>query len=404
MQDIQPAMKKAMNTLPWRALPVLLCAVFSATAGAAAFQNWEQDAAGIGVAHAGSAAIADSAAGLYYNPAGLTRLDGVQFSAGFTGLRPVVEFNDRGSSGPGLGAGDGGDAGRWLAAPNASASWHLGSDLALGIGVTRPFALDLDYDADWLGRVQAQRSEIRTVNINPAIAYRVSDRVALGFGVNYQTIDLDFSRAGQRLKGDDGSWGWNAGVLFTLSPAMRVGLSYRSAIEHKLDARVDGSAARATVKLPETAILSVWQQVSDRWEAMGDLSYTRWNTLKHVDFIERGSGVLLASEPFSSGNSWRLAWGAAYRVSDAFKFKFGLAWERSPIGNNGRTARLPDSNSLRLSFGGQWLLGALGRLDAGYSYLLMRDARIAQIRDANLLRGKYENGMHIVGVQYSLGF
>jgi len=397
-------MKNALNTLPRRALPALLFVAFSGAASAAAFQNWEQDAAGLGVAHAGSAASADSAAGLYYNPAGLVRLDGIQISAGLTGVRPAIEFNDRGSTGPGLGAGDGGDAGRWLAVPNASVSWRLGSDLALGIGVTRPFALDVDYAADWLGRVQAQHSEIRTLNINPAVAYRLSDRVALGFGVNYQTIDLDFSRAGQRLKGDDGSWGWNAGVLFTLSPAMRVGLSYRSAIEHKLDAQVDGSAARARIKLPDTAILSVWQQVSERWEAMGDLSYTRWNTLDRLDFVARGSGLTLATEPFSAGNSWRLAWGAAYRFSDAGKFKFGFAWERSPIGNNGRNARLPDSNSLRLAFGGQWLFGAFGRLDVGYSYLLMKDAKIAQTRDANLLRGVYENGMHVVGVQYSLGF
>ncbi|MCL2346608.1 MAG: outer membrane protein transport protein, partial [Desulfobulbus sp.] len=202
-------MKNALNTLPRRALPALLFVAFSGAASAAAFQNWEQDAAGLGVAHAGSAASADSAAGLYYNPAGLVRLDGIQISAGLTGVRPAIEFNDRGSTGPGLGAGDGGDAGRWLAVPNASVSWRLGSDLALGIGVTRPFALDVDYAADWLGRVQAQHSEIRTLNINPAVAYRLSDRVALGFGVNYQTIDLDFSRAGQRLKGDDGSWGWN---------------------------------------------------------------------------------------------------------------------------------------------------------------------------------------------------
>ncbi len=391
-------MKKALNTLSF------LFVAVSGAASAAAFQNWEQDASGLGVAHAGSAAVADTAAGLYYNPAGIARLDGVQFSAGLTSLRPVAEFTDRGSTGPALGAGNGGDAGRWLGLPNASLSWRLGSDLALGIGVTRPFALDLDYKADWLGRAHAERSEIRTLNINPAIAYRVSERVALGVGLNYQTLDLDFSRAGQRLKGDDGSWGWNAGALLTLSPAMRVGLSYRSAIEHKLDAHVDGSAARAKIKLPDTAILSVWQQVSDRWEAMGDLSYTRWNTLKRLDFVERGSGVELASEPFSAGNSWRLAWGAAYRVSDAFKFKFGFAWERSPIGNHGRNARLPESNSLRLAFGGQWLFGAYGRLDAGYSYLLMRDGRIAQTRDASLLRGKYENGMHSVGLQYSLGF
>jgi long-chain fatty acid transport protein len=400
MQTIPPAMKNAMNTLSRHALPALLLAAFSGAAGAAGWQNLEQDAAALGVAHAGSAASADSAAVLYYNPAGLMRLDGIQFSAGMTGLRPVVEFSDRGSSGPGLGVGNGGDAGRWLALPNASLSWRASSDLVLGIGITQPFALDLDYDSGWLGSAQVQRAEIGSLNINPAIAYRLSERVALGFGLNYQRIDLDFANAGLRLKGDDDSWGWNAGALFTLSPNMRVGISYRSAIEHKLD----GSAARATIKLPETAILSVWQQVSDRWEAMGDLSYARWSQLKRLDFVERGNGLTLASEQLGYSNSWRVAWGAAYKLDDAYKLKFGLAWERSPVSNRYRTAWLPENSGLRLSFGGQWLLGALGRLDAGYSYLLMRDGRIARMQNGNLLSGKYENGIHTVGIQYSVGF
>jgi len=37
------------------------------------------------------------------------------------------------------------------------------------------------------------------------------------------------------LNADDDSWGWNAGVLFDLSPTMRLGISYRSAIKHTLE-------------------------------------------------------------------------------------------------------------------------------------------------------------------------
>ena len=71
------------------------------------------------------------------------------------------------------------------------------------------------------------------------------------------------------LKGDDSAWGWNAGALFTLSPAMRVGISYRSAVSYTLEGTralgATSSAAKADIKLPDTFILSVWQQVSDRW-------------------------------------------------------------------------------------------------------------------------------------------
>lgn len=391
-----------MNSMTLRALPALLLAAFSGAAMATGLQSWEQDAAGLGTAHAGSAAIADSAAGQFYNPAGLSRLDGVQLSAGMTGIRPRIEFSDKGSTGPGIG--DGGDAGRWLVTPNASLAWRINRDLSIGFAITEPFGLNLDYENDnWLGNAQARRAELRTRNYSPAIAYRISERVALGFGLNYQTIDLDFANAGSRLQGDDGSWGWNAGVLFTLSPAMRIGIAYRSAIEHDIEGSVNGQGARARIDLPDTATLSVWQQVSDRWEAMGDLSYTRWDRLKNLEFVSRGTGALLASEPFAYGNSWRLAWGAAYLLSDAVKLKFGIAYERSPSGSPTRNAWAPDSDALRLSLGGQWRLGS-GRLDVGYSYHLAKDAKIVQTRLANTLRGEYEISAHTLGVQYSAAF
>lgn len=397
-----------MKTMKQRALPAILLAALSGAATANGLQSWEQDAAGLGTAHAGSAAIADSAAGQFANPAGLSRLDGVQVSAGITGVRPRIEFDNKGSTGTSLGVGDGGDAGGWLATPNASVSWRLNRDLSIGFGITSPFGLDLDYESDnWLGRVHAQRAELRTRNYSPNVAYRLSERFAVGFGLNYQTIDLDFTNAVSRLQGDDGSWGWNVGALFTLSPAMRVGIAYRSSIEHDLEGSVNGQAARARIEMPDTATLSVWQQVSDRWEAMGDLSYTRWDRLKSLNFVNRSTGALLASEPFAYGNSWRLAWGAAYLLSDAVKLKFGIAYERSPSGSPTRNAWAPDGDALRLSLGGQWRLGS-GRLDAGYSYHLTKDAKIAQNRLvgglANTLRGEYEIGTHTLGVQYTAAF
>jgi long-chain fatty acid transport protein len=398
-----------MNKLTLRALPALLLAAFSGAVSAAGFQLWEQNASGLGNAYAGSAAVADTAASLYFNPAAMTQLEGVQLSAGIVGLRPRLEFDNGGSAGPLIGAGNGGDAGRWLAAPNAFASWRLTPDLAVGFGMSTPFGLDLDYEnSNWLGQVHAQKSEISTVNYNTAVAYRLGERISVGFGINYQTIDAELTANGLRLKGDDGSWGWNAGALFTLSPAMRVGLSYRSAIRHELAGTANGAPSRADIKLPDTVILSVWQQVSDRWEAMGDLSYTRWNTVNNLYFVDRNSGLLLVAEPFRFGNSWRIAWGAAYLVNDAFKLKFGVAYERSAVGDHGRTARLPDENSLRLALGGQWNAGSYGRFDLGYSYVYLTDPEIVQRRvvggTTNTLRGEYDAGTHVVGVQYSVGF
>ena len=103
-----------MTKMTKRLLPALLLAAFAGAASATGFQAWGQSASGIGASHAGSAAIADNAGTLYYNPAGMTLLPGRQISLGMAGVRPRVEFRD-GS----------GDAGQWAALPNAYLSWQV---------------------------------------------------------------------------------------------------------------------------------------------------------------------------------------------------------------------------------------------------------------------------------------
>ena len=385
-----------MNKMTLRALPALLLLAFSGAASAAAFQLLEQNASGLGTAYAGSAAVADNASTIYFNPAGMTQLGGYQLSAGLTGVRPNYEYRDQ------AGVKSGGDAGSWGAVPNAYLSGQLTKDLFVGVGVSAPFGLATEYDSAWAGRLIAIKSKITTVNLNPSIAYRVNDKVSLGFGLNYQKIDAELTRTGVDLKGDDTSWGWNAGALFTLSPAMRVGVSYRSPIKYTLEGTLNGSLPiRADVKLPDTFILSVWQQVSDRWEAMGDLSYTRWGSLDSLTVVSRNSGAPIgAPEVFNYENSWRFAWGAAYKASQSAKVKFGIAFDRTPVRDQYRSPRVPDNNRLWLSLGGQWNTGSYGKVDVGYSYLYVLDPVISQPG----LLGKYDASAHVLGAQYSVGF
>lgn len=403
-----------MNKMTMRVLPALLMAAFSGAASASAFQLWEQNASGLGVAYAGSAAVADNASAGFFNPASLSQLTGIQVSAGVTGVGPSYKFRNGISSGLGVPGSNGGDAGSWAAVPNAHFSWQFAPNWVAGFSISSPFGLATEYkDSGWIGRFQSLKSEVTTINYNPSLAYRVNDQWSLGFGVNYQTIDAELTSATPlptqaRIKGDDSAWGWNAGALFSPSPAMRIGLSYRSSMKYTLEGNMTTplgtSPVRADIKLPDTAILSVWQQVSDRWEAMGDLSYTRWSTLKALDVVSRTSGNTLTTEPFNYKNSWRLAWGAAYQATDATKLKFGIAYDRTPTTDANRSPRVPDNNRLWLSLGGQWNMGNAGKLDLGYTYLYVKDPAINKTSGGTTLNGKYDDQAHIVGVQYSVGF
>ena len=160
---------KARTHLVIRTLPLLLAGLFSGSASAAGFGLLEQNASGIGNAYAGSAALADDASTIFFNPAGMTRLAGRSFAVGADAVRPSNKFRNNGSIGA-LGrpaGGDGGDAGDWAGIPFGYLSWQLSPSLFVGLGLSAPFGLKTEYDPGWIGRFQATKSEIVSININP---------------------------------------------------------------------------------------------------------------------------------------------------------------------------------------------------------------------------------------------
>ncbi|MFW2455596.1 OmpP1/FadL family transporter, partial [Methyloversatilis discipulorum] len=225
----------------------LAIGAFGSTAShAAAFQLLEGNASGLGNAYAGSAAVAEDASTVFFNPAGMTLLPGRNVAFSVDLVRPQAEFSDRGSTGPG-GApgvgGNGGDAGDWAAVPAGYMTWQLTDRLFAGLGVGAPFGLKTEYPNSWVGRFHAVKSELKTVNINPSIAFKVSDVFSVGFGVNFQRIDADLTKVATagggsallgRIEGDDTAWGWNIGAMYQLSPTTRLGLAYRSKIDYEL--------------------------------------------------------------------------------------------------------------------------------------------------------------------------
>ena len=135
------------KTLIARVLPAALLALASGTASAAGFQLLEQNASGIGNAYAGSAAVAENASTIFYNPAGMTQLQAREVSAGLSLVRPSFKFSDQGSQ-TGTLTGNAQDAGDWAALPNAYLSWALNKDVYVGVGMGAPFGLVTEYNSD----------------------------------------------------------------------------------------------------------------------------------------------------------------------------------------------------------------------------------------------------------------
>ncbi len=432
-----------VKTFSMKLVPAMLLVAFSGAASASGFQLLEQNASGIGNAYAGSAAVADNASTIYFNPAGMTKLQAREVSGGLSAVNPSFHFNNKGSSAGVLTtAGDGGNAGGWAAIPNGYLSWALNKDLYVGVGIGAPFGLKTEYDDRWIGAAQAQMFEVKTINLNPSIAYRVNDKVSLGFGLNWQKIEANYNRlmsvasstttATQiKMSLDDDAWGWNVGGLFDVSPSTRIGLSYRSAIKYKTEGKIKTSGpsaalnagassdAEADLKLPDTFIMSVTQKLSDKWEMLGDVSWTGWSSIPKVDIYRAsntgagtGNGTIAQTLHTDFKDSWRVALGANYKYNDAWKLKFGVAYDQTPVQHaSERLVSLPDNDRVWFSFGTQWTPDKAQRLDFGVSYIHVRDSKVDNnqlnsnpLQNRGRVTGEYSGNIWILGAQYSLAF
>lgn len=415
-------------------LPALVLAALSGTASAAGFQLLEQSASGLGNAYAGSAATAADASTVYYNPAGMTELSGRNLSLGVNYIDLSSQYSDKGSTGrfAGTGENNGGDA---APVPNGYFTTQLSDSLFLGLGLGAPFGQKTDYSDSWRGRATAITTDIKTININPSLAWKINERWSLGGGVSYQKFDAAYSQgvtsvpsfglssATIVIGGDSYAWGWNLGMLFKPDASTKIGLSYRSSVKHKLDGtyRCDGGPASACtavfganvrgnakldIELPDTWIFSLARQVSERWEVLGDLSHTGWSSIPGIN-IRLSNGATL-SKQYNWRDTTRVALGANYKVDDRWKAKFGIAYDQGVVDDTHRTPRLPDANRWWFSVGGQYKASANGTLDFGYTYIKADKARVADTSTTaiggGVLNGEFASHVQILGLQYSAKF
>jgi long-chain fatty acid transport protein len=451
----------------WLVPATATLALIPTAAGASGFALLEQSSSRLGTAFAGTAVAADDATTVFFNPAGMTSLrqpeaaisaSGIDISSQFRNDSSVAAFAQP------LG-GSGGDAGDWNFVPAAYFAMPAGDNLAFGIGINAPFGLKLVYDDDWIGRFQALRSEIATLNINPSVAFRIGERVSLGAGIDFQRIDAELTNdvnysavvaqgvqqlvgAGQlppataaaivagngglagraRVRGDDDAWGFNLGALFDLSDQTRLGLSYRSSIDYEVRATIafdapagadpiaNGIIAAASadgaplstgpvhvdLKLPDSATLSVQHRFGEKYALLADASWTGWSSIQELRIV-RDTGATASLTPERWKDTWRYALGATYAMNDAITLRAGVAFDETPVPDETRTPRLPDTDRTWVAIGARWQPSPSLLMDFGYAHLFSDTVPLDQ--DAGntaasaLLVGKQHSDIDIVSAQ-----
>lgn len=437
---------------------VLVVAAPGTRAEAASFALNEYSVRDAGLANAGGAALVGDASTVFANPAGIVRLPRAEAIVAAIAVLPRTRFANRGSLSA-LGAPQtGGNDKQFVdnaAVPSVFLTVPLSRRVAVGLGITAPFGITVDYDRGWVGRYQATESTIRTIDINPSLSVALTEGLSIGAGFSAQRADatlanaIDFGAvcfsviepvvpgtcAGAGLipgaadglgvaEGKDWAFGWNIGVLADLGPATRIGVHYRSGISHRLEGEgtfvvpaaagailpfLGGAFANSRIwtdlDLPGTLTASVRQVLTPRLTVLGTIQYTRWSALEEIRVHYVNVAQPDVVENLDYADTIRLAGGIELAVREHLTLSAGVAYDQSPTRPALETARLPDDDRMIFAGGLAWTPSDAVKVEASYQYVRLDRLSIDRAGFfGDRLTGEYRSAAHLLGVSLHVQF
>ncbi len=412
-------MKQIIPSFVVSAFSILL---FSSFAYASGFLLPDQSSSAMGMASA-FAGQADDPSAVWYNPAGITQLDGMRISGGVIAVYPSLTHENT-------------DGITDVSKRDISLPLHFyavdrfNDRISLGFGINDPFGLSTNWSNTSETRYVATLSKLTTVEFNPNVAYKINDNLSAAVGIGYLRLRATLEKilaSGDnfRLNGDGYGWGVNAAVLYKASDRLNFGLSYRSKISVDVDGSVDvgggviSNPGDTKITLPDLIQFGTSFKVSDNLTLNADMDYTRWATYDklviHSDtFLALGLGTDTITEEKHWQDVWAVRIGGQYKLSEQWKVRSGVQFDQTPVREEWFETRVPDSDRQGVSVGAGYTKGNI-TVDAAYLYLHFRKRTIHNsLADGeavtpltptpDALNGAYKSEAHVLGVTIGCTF
>jgi long-chain fatty acid transport protein len=419
---------------------VFFCAELIWAVGSGGFTNQVVGTKALGMGNAFSA-VADDPSAIFFNPAGIAQLDGVQISLGVSPIFPKSTYSSP--------TNDSQMSSYAPVSPHFHSTWRSSSERwAAGMGVYSSFGLKTVWPDNGPLRYTTTDSSLVISQYSPVIAFRVFDFLYVGGGPVIVTgkvslksrIDTDSlnqvfggvpdstTQDGEKsLVGSGDGLGANIGILFKPVVHHSLGITYRS--DTKINLRGDttltglskesasifggsdySTPTESSITLPPSITLGYAYSlkrltVSLDGEWVGYSSYRK----THLTFVNEKdpfrSAVLNTNNPTSNyyKDSWSVGTGANYQWNKHWESRCGYFFFPAVVGESVWTPRVPDSNTHGFNLGGGWGNSSL-TMNLSYSYLLYEPRTISNTVDGGSVNGKYETSAQIVSVGVNLRF
>jgi long-chain fatty acid transport protein len=305
-------------------------------------------------------ATADNPSAIYYNPAGITQLEGQHFQAGLYLISANTEY--RSATGAKADTESSFQPVPQLYYVNTSASLPI----SFGLGVYAPYGLSLDWKNSPPFRTLAERGRLLYASANPVVAWRVHRNLSLAIGptINYseakfrQGIGLS-PRDHFRIEGDGVAYGFNAGLRWQPHEQWSFGANYRSATTVEYEGHAEtfpttptppyfaSTAARAEIRFPQFVVVGVSFRPTPDWNIEFDVDWTDWDNLNRIGF----EGVAVPPLVLNYESSLMFEFGVTRQLGKGWFASTGYIYSENSSPDAGFNPIIPDANLHLGSFG-----------------------------------------------------
>ena len=430
--------------------------LLSSSSFASGFALFEHSARGMGRAGA-MVGQADDASAVYFNPAGITQLEGLHWDIGVTPILPLVNVSDT--------YGNVYDVDDSLTnVPHAYLTYQFNDKFWLGAGFFAPFGLATKFDENWAGRYSNHNAEVTGLNFNLNMAYKVNEKLSLAIGVDAQFFDvtleqkilpsavvysnqdaivsgimqsqgLDPYTAGlvyntqflepsthladidQSISGNQTKMGYNLAAHYKASEKISLGFSYRSSIEYDIKGKATykdvtsgfifpfesvffNADGVAVLELPSFMYFGFAYQANEKTVLEVDAWQTGWSSYDTLDLtLNNGVGHVVSQKKWD--DVWAYRFGAEHQFNERYSGTLGYVYDFSPIPDEFIDYTLPSNDRQVFSVGCSAQMGKF-RLDASYGYLTVKGRHIAARPQDFIFESDIDGTVHLynVGISY----
>lgn len=297
-------------------------------------------------------ATADNPSAIYYNPAGITQLEGHNARGALNIVSVDSQFDSRTAR-------DVSTRDQFMPLPGFFYTYsRTNSPLSFGVGYYMPFGFSMDWPKNGPFRVNTTHGEFQYHTLNPIMAWQVTKTFSIAAGptLNYAYTDLRrgiFTPGDQfRFTGDDFALGLTAGVLWQPWTKHSFGVSYRSQTTFELQGKssvlpagygIGKQDASVRLPMPQVIIGGYSYRPTPQWNLEVDLDWTDWDRV-NTPVLREGTPPGPVPLPLQWESSFGVEAGVTRYFDNGLHLSAGYVYLQNSVPTRTFTPLVPDQD------------------------------------------------------------